>query len=223
MKNFYKNYGKRFMDIMLGLIGTTIFAISFIFVAPAIYLSDKGPIFYKSLRRGEKDKVFEMYKYRSMKVNAPDLRNADNTTFNGNNDNRVTRIGKFLRETSIDELPQFINVLKGDMSLIGPRPNIPTPGLAYKDIPEDRKKRLQVKSGLTGYSQVCYRNSASLEEKIEADNYYVDNLSFSLDTKIFFMTILNIVRRKGLYVNRNEDDVIRKPKTAAEFVDENKK
>lgn len=220
MNSFYRKFGKRAIDILFGLIGTIVFAISFIFVAPAIYLTDRGPIFYKAPRRGEKDKVFEMYKYRSMKVNAPDLRNADNTTFNGNNDSRVTKVGKILRETSVDELPQFINVLKGDMSLIGPRPNIPTPGLAYEDIPEDRKKRLQVKSGLTGYSQVCYRNSGSLEEKTEADNYYVDNLSFSLDVKIIIMTVLNIINRKGLYVKRNEGDTIRQPKTAADFIDE---
>ena len=102
------------------------------------------------------------------------------------------------------------------MSLIGPRPNVPTPGLAYEDIPEERKKRLQVKSGITGYAQAYYRNSASLEEKIEADNYYVDNVSFALDVKVFLKTISRIFSHKGLYVSRKADDELRTPMSAEE-------
>ena len=215
--NFYYKYIKRLLDIVFGTAGFIVFCISFIFVAPAIHFTDRGPVFYKSKRRGIRDKVFEMYKYRSMRVNAPDLRNKDNTTYNSSKDPRVTRIGRILRATSVDELPQFINVLKGDMSIIGPRPNVPTEGLAYEDIPEDRKKRLQVKSGITGYAQAYYRNSASLDEKIEADNYYVDNVSFLLDMKIFFKTISRIFSHKGLYVSRKEGDTLRKPKSAEEI------
>lgn len=219
--SFYYKYIKRAFDVLFGLIGFLIFCISYIFVAPAIYLTDRGPIFYKSKRRGERDKVFYMYKYRSMIVNAPDLRNKDNTTFNANNDPRVTTIGKILRATSLDELPQFINVLKGDMSLIGPRPNVPTEGLAYEDIPEDRKKRLQVKSGITGYAQAYFRNSATLEQKIEADNYYVEHVSFDLDAKIFFKTIARIFSRKGIYINKKDEGALRVPMTAEEIKREN--
>lgn len=219
--SFYYRYVKRLLDIVFGMFGFVIFCASFVVVAPIIFLTDRGPVFYKSKRRGVKDKVFDMYKYRSMSVNAPDLRNKDNTTFNSSNDPRVTKIGKMLRATSIDELPQFINVLKGDMSLIGPRPNVPTEGLSYEDIPEERKKRLQVKSGITGYSQAYYRNSASLEEKIEADNYYVDHVSFLLDLKVFLKTISRIFSHKGLYVTRKDDDVLRKPKSADEIKTEN--
>ena len=219
-KSFYCKYIKRLLDILFGVLGFIVFCISFIFVAPAIYFTDKGPVFYKAERRGKRDKVFKMYKYRSMRVNAPDLRNKDNTTYNAGNDPRVTKIGKILRATSIDELPQFINVLKGDMSLIGPRPNVPTPGLAYEDIPENRKKRLQVKSGITGYAQAYYRNSATLEEKIEADNYYVDHVSFILDVKIFFKTISRIFSHKGIYVSRKDGDELRNPMSADEVKNE---
>ena len=214
--SIYCKYIKRLLDIIFGGVGFIVFCISLIFVAPAIYCTDRGPIFYKAKRSGKRDKVFEMYKYRSMRVNAPDLRNEDNTTYNSGDDPRVTKIGKILRATSIDELPQFINVLKGDMSLIGPRPNVPTPGLAYEDIPESRKKRLQVKSGITGYAQAYYRNSATLEEKIEADNYYVDNVSFILDIKIFFKTICRIISHKGVYVSRKDGDELRNPMSADE-------
>lgn len=220
---FYQNVVKRFFDIVFGLIGTVIFAFSYVFIAPVIFFTDRGPVLYKSLRRGKRDKIFTMYKYRSMKVNAPDLRNEDNTTFNGKNDPRVTRIGKILRETSLDELPQFLNVLKGDMSLVGPRPNVPTAGLAYEDIPEDRKKRLQVKSGITGYAQAFFRNSAPLEEKIKADNYYVDHISFLLDVRIVIKTFTRILSRKGLYVAHRDSETLRKPKTAEEFIEENKR
>ncbi len=200
MESFYSKYGKRMLDIFLGSLGVIIFFVSFLFVAPLIYFNDKGSILYRSKRRGKGDKVFIMYKYRSMSVNAPDIRNEDNTTFNSANDPRVTKIGKFLRETSLDEIPQFLNVLKGDMSIIGPRPNIPTEGLAYEDIPEEKRKRLRVRSGITGYSQAYYRNSLPVAEKIKADNYYVDNLSFKLDLKIFFVTIKRMLTRKDVYI-----------------------
>jgi lipopolysaccharide/colanic/teichoic acid biosynthesis glycosyltransferase len=213
----YCKYIKRILDLIFGIIGFLFFCISFIFVAPAIYFTDKGSIFYKSKRRGKREKVFYMYKYRSMRVNAPDLRNEDNTTYNGENDPRVTKIGKILRATSIDELPQFINVLKGDMSIIGPRPNVPTDGLSYDDIPEERKKRLQVKSGIAGYAQAYYRNSATLNEKIEADNYYVDNVSFKLDVKIFILTIIKIITRKDVYIKQSENKTLRSPKSAEEI------
>lgn len=219
---FYQKFVKRFFDIIIGLLGTVAFAVSYIFIAPVIYFTDKGPALFKSERRGLRDKVFIMYKYRSMKVDAPDLRNADNTTYNGKNDPRVTKIGRILRETSLDEIPQFVNVLKGDMSLVGPRPNVPTKGLKYEDIPEDRKKRLQVKSGITGYSQAYFRNSAPLEEKLKGDDYYVDNISFLLDVKIIIKTVTRIFSHSGLYVTHNEGEALYKPKTAEDFTEEEK-
>ena len=184
MKKIYRDYGKRLMDIVVGLIGTTVFLISYIFVAPLILLKDGRPVLYKAKRRGKRDNVFEMYKYRTMYVNAPDIRNADNSTFNGKNDPRVTKIGRILRETSLDEIPQFLNVLKGDMSFIGPRPNVPS--IPYAEIPENEKRRLEVKSGITGYTQAYYRNAITREERMEMDAYYAENVSFMLDMKIIF-------------------------------------
>ena len=117
----YEKYIKRLFDIVVALIGLPFFAVIFLIIAPIIYLTDKGPIFYNAPRLGRKGKVFNMCKFRSMKVNAPDIRNADGSTFNGKDDPRVTKIGKIMRKTSLDEIPQLLNVLKGDMSLVGPR------------------------------------------------------------------------------------------------------
>lgn len=122
----YKNFFKRFIDILISLIGLPFLLIIFIFVAPAIKLTDGGPVFYNAERLGRRGKVFKMYKFRSMRVNSPNLINADGSTYNGDNDPRVTKIGRILRKTSIDETPQLLNVLFGDMSLIGERGIIET-------------------------------------------------------------------------------------------------
>lgn len=115
----YKYVIKRLMDIVLSLIGMPFFLLSFIFVAPVIYFTDKGPVFYNAERIGQNGKLFKMYKYRSMYVNAPDIRLADGSTYNGEDDPRVTKIGKLLRKTSVDEIPQVLNVFLGDSGIIG--------------------------------------------------------------------------------------------------------
>lgn len=115
----YKYGIKRILDILLSLIGLPFFALLFILVAPIIFMTDKGPVFYNADRLGYKGKIYKMYKFRSMRVNAPDLRNQDGSTYNGDDDPRVTKIGRIMRKTSIDEAPQLLNVLKGDMSVIG--------------------------------------------------------------------------------------------------------
>lgn len=115
----YKHIVKRLIDIVLSLIGMPFFLISFIFVAPVIYFTDKGPIFYNAERIGQHGKLFKMYKYRSMYVNAPDIRLADGSTYNGEDDPRVTKIGKIIRKTSVDEIPQVLNVFLGDSGIIG--------------------------------------------------------------------------------------------------------
>ena len=142
-----------------------------------------------------------MYKFRSMKTNAPDIRNQDGTTFNGKDDPRVTKLGRFIRETSIDEIPQILNILKGDMSIIGPRPSLPDMLIQY--TPEEMPK-LEVKPGITGYCQAYYRNSMSGREKRLKDAWYANNMSFWLDIKIFFRTIVTVLRREGLYTNIDE-------------------
>ena len=120
----YRRYIKRILGILLSIAGLPVFMIIFIIVAPLIVLEDKGPVFYNAPRLGKDGQIFKMFKFRSMKVHAPDIRNEDGTTFNSKDDPRVTRIGRFLRKTSLDETPQLLNVLIGNMSFIGPRPGL---------------------------------------------------------------------------------------------------
>lgn len=203
----YKRFGKRLFDICVALICIPFFAVIFIFVALAIYLTDKGPIFYNAERLGKGGRKFIMYKFRSMRVNAPDLRNADGSTFNSSTDSRVTKIGRIIRKTSIDETPQIFNVLKGDMSIVGPRAHLATRYHGWDSQTEIQKKRLSVKPGITGYSQAYFRNSATSEEKDEQDAYYVEHISFGLDAKILMQTFLSIVRHRNIYSSEENQAV----------------
>ena len=195
----YKKFVKRLIDIVVSIIGMPFFAIIFIIIAPIIYFSDKGSVFYNADRLGYKGKNYKMYKFRSMKMNAPDIRNADGSTFNSEYDPRVTKIGKVLRKTSLDETPQILNVLKGDMSIIGPRPNLPS--VPYDQLPEIERKRLGVRPGITGYNQAYFRNSVSSEEKFKNDVKYVESMSFAFDVKILFQTIKSVLKRENINTN----------------------
>ena len=193
---------KRLLDILISLIALPFFGIIFLILAPAIYFTDKGPVFYNAPRLGRNGKIFNMYKFRSMRVNAPDLRNADGSTYNGENDPRVTKIGKIMRKTSLDELPQLLNVLKGDMSIVGPRGFLTTKFRNLESLSEPERKRLTVRPGITGYSQAYFRNSISMDEKIKYDCYYVDHMSFWLDVKIIFQTALSVLKHENIYVKQ---------------------
>ena len=194
----YKHFFKRVLDFILSVIALPFWLIIAIPIMIAIKLDDGGPVFYKSKRVGRGFKQFGMYKFRSMKVNAPDLRNADGGTYNAADDPRVTKIGKFLRETSLDETPQLLNIVKGDMSIIGPRAGDWESVDTYED---DEKDKCKVRPGLTGYCQAYYRNSASVREKRLKDAWYANNLTFWLDVKIFFKTIATVLKRENLYTN----------------------
>ena len=195
----YERFIKRLIDLVLSLIALPFVLLAIIIMALIIYINDSGPIFYNAMRRGKKGKNFKMMKFRSMYVNSPDLRNADGSTFNSNNDPRVTKVGRFMRKTSIDEIPQLLNVLKGDMSFIGPRPALVS--IPYDELQGDAKKRLDVKPGITGYSQAYYRNSIGLEDKFKYDCYYVDHISFLMDIKIIIKTIQSVLKRENIYVS----------------------
>lgn len=198
----YKRYIKRFLDIVFSCMVLPLLGLAFVFVAPCIKIEDKGTIFYKAKRRGVKGAIFDMYKFRSMKMNAPDIRNADNSTYNSPDDPRITKVGKVLRKTSIDELPQIINILKGDMSLIGPRPiTIDKP---LEEYDEKRRTRLTVRPGITGYQQAYFRNSIDQERKFELDAEYAQKVSFLLDLKIFFKTIQTVLQHKNIYNSTNK-------------------
>ena len=157
-----------------------------------------SPVIFKQKRPGLNEKIFTMYKFRSMRVNAPDIRNADGSTFSSDNDPRVTRIGKIMRKTSIDEFPQFLNVLKGDMSVIGPRPNLPT--APFGELSELEQRRLAVRPGITGYNQAYYRNSVSAIEKYKNDVFYVDNLTLLMDVRVFLHTVISVLKRENINI-----------------------
>lgn len=198
----YKKYFKRILDLALAIIALPIWFIILIVIGPLIYFEDKGPIFYNAPRLGKDGKIFKMYKLRSMKVNAPDIRNEDGSTFNSEDDPRLTKIGKLIRKTSLDEIPQFLNIIKGDMSIIGPRPDLPEHMRLYEG---NEARKLEVRPGLTGYNQAYFRNTISWKERIKNDIYYVDNLSFWLDLKIFFRTILAVLKRENIFIEQNKN------------------
>ncbi len=201
----YKNYIKRLLDIVFSLIGIVFFIPILLIVSPLIWLEDRGSIFYNANRLGRDGKVFRMYKFRTMKENAPDIRNKDGSTYNGDDDPRLTRIGKILRKTSLDELPQLINVFIGNMSFIGPRPDLPEHIKQYDDV---EKLKLNVLPGITGYNQAYYRNSIDWHERLKNDVYYVNHISFIFDLKIIFKTIFTVLLRKGIYVSNEKYNLI---------------
>ena len=192
----YKHFFKRVIDLLISLIALPFFLLVLLVIAPLIYFGDKGPVFYNAHRIGKDGKLFKMYKFRSMYVNAPDIRLADGSTYNGEDDPRVTPIGRFIRKTSIDELPQILNILLGHMSLIGPRPDPPD---WLERYPEDIKVFLTVRPGITGYSQAYFRNSADGEEKMQHDAYYATHCTFWMDVKIFFKTIATVLKAENTY------------------------
>ncbi len=196
----YKYFFKRFLDIIIALLFLPFILFVFVVIAPIIYFTDKGPVFYNAKRAGKRAKPFKMFKFRSMYVNSPDLRNADGSTYNGEDDPRVTGIGKILRKTSLDELPQLLNVLLGDMSFVGPRPTLATK--TWDELDEVRKKRASIRPGITGYSQAYYRNSITQDEKFAYDTYYVEHMSLWLDVKILFQTIISVVKRDHIFVQQ---------------------
>ena len=192
----YRDYIKRAIDIVISLIALPFIALIGIPIAMAIKIEDGGTVFFLGPRYGKDMKKFKMLKFRSMKMNAKDIRNADGTTYNSAQDDRQTKIGKILRKTSLDELPQFINVLIGDMSFIGPRPSPMGNEATYTDFV---KKKFQVRPGITGYNQALKRNSATLDERYKNDVYYAEHVSFGLDVKIIFMTIKSVLKRENIY------------------------
>lgn len=194
----YRHFFKRVIDIIGAIILLPFVLLEIIILAPFIWLTDKGPVFYNANRAGKDYKPFKMFKLRSMYVNSPDLKNADGSTFNSDNDSRVTPIGRFLRKTSLDEVPQFLNVLFGDMSFIGPRPKLYGGQSAYDEFTEEYKRSFAVKPGITGYAQAFYRNSITQDEKFHWDAYYADRVTMWMDIKILFQTFWSVIARKNI-------------------------
>jgi len=194
----YEKCGKRCLDLLFALVALPFFVLLLLVVGPLIKLEDGGPVFYVAKRIGKDGRSFSMFKFRSMKVGAPLWLNADGSTYNAEDDPRVTRIGRFLRETSLDEVPQLLNVIKGDMSIVGPRPSLASALDTYR---EDEVDKLKVRPGITGYVQAFYRNEMPNREKRLLDAWYANNVSFALDLRIMLQTVRTVIFRKGLYTN----------------------
>jgi len=204
---------KRLFDIIVSLIAFPIFAIVWVVVAIAIKIEDGGPIFYYDHRIAKGSKEFIMYKFRSMKVNAPMIVNKDGSSYNADDDPRVTKIGHFLRKTSIDELPQIINVIKGDMSIVGPRASA---WQAIDTYLEDEIDKMKVRPGITGYTQAYFRNSISTREKRLYDAWYANNVTLVLDIKILLRTVKTVFKRENLY--SNEGTIVNSAEVSKEMV-----
>ncbi|MDR0514149.1 MAG: sugar transferase [Coriobacteriaceae bacterium] len=206
----YRRFFKRACDIIIGLAALPFVGLTLVVLAPLIHREDKGPIFYNAPRVGRSGKEFTMYKLRSMKVGSPDLTMPDGSTYNGAYDPRMTRIGAFMRKASLDEMPQFINVLKGDMSVVGPRPDLKRETELYCG---DEADKLLVKPGITGYAAVYGgRNACEWHDRLALDVFYVRHLTFLLDLRIFFKTFSTVFGQKGVFI---EDEEGTEPRTGS--------
>ena len=193
---------KRMSDVILSIIGLIILSPIFLLLALFVKLDSKGPVFFAHTRIGKNGKKFKMYKFRTMYENAEDMikdftpeqMKEWKENYKLTNDPRVTKVGKILRKTSLDELPQIINILKGELSIIGPRP-VTNPEL--EKYGNNKDEFLSVTPGLTGYWQANGRSNTTYEQRMEMELYYCKNMSFLLDLKIFFKTILTVLKREG--------------------------
>ncbi|MDR2491898.1 MAG: sugar transferase [Coriobacteriales bacterium] len=192
----YPRVVKRLLDLMLGIVALPLVAVVFAVIAVLIRREDGGPVFYNAERVGRGGRPFVMYKFRTMHVGAPDLKEPDGSTYSSASDPRQTRVGARLRLLSLDELPQVLNVLKGDMSFIGPRPDLANEVELYEG---DEHLKLLVKPGLSGYAQVHGRNAIPWRSRLALDVEYVRRQGFLLDASIFFKTFLTVFSQKDVY------------------------
>lgn len=203
MKNYQKKT-KRLLDILISFTLLILLFPLFLLFSFLIKLDSKGSVIFKQKRLGNNGKSFTIYKFRSMYLGSPDLRNLDGSTYNSPNDKRLTKIGKFLREWSLDELPEFWNVLKGDMSLVGPRPDEADAISFYRG--RDFLK-LKMNPGITGLAMIKGRNIIPWKKRMEWDIKYIENFSLSLDLSILLKTILAVIFRKGIYIAEDKKQI----------------
>lgn len=192
----YKNGVKRVLDCVIAALLLLVGAIPMGLIALAVKLDSPGPALFRQKRIGKDGRIFEMLKFRSMCLNAE---HTGSGVYSEKGDRRVTRVGRFLRATSLDELPQAINILRGDMSLIGPRPPLTYHPWPYEQYTAEQRRMFEVRPGLTGWAQINGRKGVEWHKRIELNIWYVDHVSFLLDLKIFFLTIFKVLR--------NEDNV----------------
>lgn len=185
----YKHFFKRLIDILLSLVGIVISALPMLLVGVAVKLDSRGPVFFKQTRLGLNGKEFTIFKFRSMCVNAE---TQGSGVYSGKGDARVTPVGKILRATSLDEIPQLINILRGDMSFIGPRPPLTYHPWPIETYTSEQRRMFEVRPGITGWAQVNGRRTVEWHKRIALNVWYVDHISFILDVKILFMTVFKV-------------------------------
>ncbi len=192
----YKRIGKRLIDVMVSFVGLVVTSPVLLITAIVIRMESKGPVLFKQKRLGLNGEEFEIYKFRSMVEGAE---HTGSGVYSGKSDARVTKVGKIIRATSIDELPQFVNILKGDMSLIGPRPPLTYHPWELSQYTDEQRKMFNVRPGVTGYAQINGRKEVEWNRRIELNVWYVEHLSAKLDITIVFKTIFKVLK--------NEDNV----------------
>ena len=186
----YKKYGKRILDVILAVFGLIIAGVPMLIVAALIRLTSPGPAVFKQERIGFHGKVFIIYKFRSMRL---DSEHTGSGVYSGKGDPRVTGVGRFIRATSIDELPQLINILKGDMSFIGPRPPLTYHPWPLDQYTQEQRRMFDVRPGITGWAQINGRKCLEWNERIRQNVWYVDHVSFMLDIQILLKTIKKVL------------------------------
>ncbi len=200
----YKHRIKRLLDIVISLCVLVILSPVLLITAIAIKLESKGPVIFKQIRLGKNAKEFTIYKFRSM------VQNAEHTgsgVYSGKDDARVTKVGRIIRATSIDELPQVVNILNGDMSLIGPRPPLTYHPWPINEYTDEQRRMFEVRPGITGWAQIHGRKHVEWNKRIELNVWYVDHMSFFLDVKIIFMTIFKVATNAD---NLSEGETVKK-------------
>lgn len=214
----FNKFLKRFFDIIISLIAIILLIPLWIVVAILIKIDSEGPIFFKQERRTINGRIFKMYKFRSMVVNAEKM---DAGLFNFKNDPRVTKVGRWLRNSSVDELPQLWNVLKGDISLVGPRPCVTYELGDFDTLNRKYKKRFEVRGGITGLAQVKGRNENSWDEKVTFDNLYIEEFKkqgILLDIKIILGTVLKVLKKQDICEEKKDENM--NDADAAKFAEE---
>ena len=201
-KLLYKNYVKRLLDILTGLGVLILLWPVLLITAIAIKIESPGPVIFRQKRIGYKTKVFEIYKFRSMRVNSE---HTGSGVYSNKNDSRVTRVGRIIRATSIDELPQAVNMLMGDMSLIGPRPPLTYHPWPIDEYTKEQLRMFDVRPGITGWAQINGRKDVEWHKRIQLNNWYVDHVSFRLDMKIFIRTIYKVLTNAD---NENKEKTV---------------
>lgn len=206
MRGFYRAV-KRFLDVTASFLGLVLLSPLLLAVSILIKIDSRGPVIFRQKRIGRNGKVFVIYKFRSMCVGAE---KTGSGVYSGKGDARVTRIGKILRATSIDELPQLLNILKGEMSFVGPRPPLTYHPWKYEEYTDFQKRMFEVRPGITGWAQVNGRKDVEWHKRIELNVWYVDHMSLLLDIKIMFMTAFKVLtnadnENSGATVNKSTE------------------